>query len=683
MNHSRISRLIALCAALAGVALAQAPPELPVRWRPIGGRGFDLGLAAPAGGAVSRVVFLPDGPVLLVRTASGRLWQSADLGDSWLPADALAAELAAVPETAPAPEGTPAPRGDLRARLVRHPFDSHFLFALGKDLYRSPDGGRTWINLTDDGLGPIIGPWQASIAFSPADPDVIVVGNSAGLWKSVDGGLTWSGLNSRLPNFAGTRILAPRPGEALLVEAKGFDSAGWIPGAGEIWRPAAAFLSSGREGFIETLPLEDQLRLAPATLNLPDGMAASFRLWHNGVAVSADLTACAAADCEDSPRHFISAFAAAGSGETMHYVGTSDGRIWVAGSNFENWRESLEGLPLERSAVVAIHGHPANPGSAVAVFAGAAGGRVFRTTNGGVFWDDLTANLPLGEVAALAVSPQTGSLYVGGELGVFYTQADLLAPSEPLAWRSASGNLPQAAVRDLELDTVSGRLYALAEGYGVYHVRAPEVLEALRVLNAADLSTRPAAPGGLLTVVGGSLRGATVGGNTAPILSAGSHEAQLQVPFESSGDRLEVGVVTGSGRSVFGYPLAPVSPAIFADPGGPLVLDAGTGRLLGANLPARAASQILILATGLGRVRPNWPTGVPAPLNDPPETVEPVKAYLNGAPLRVVSSTLAGGYIGTYIVQVELPAVLNSGSAELAIEAGNRLSNAVRIFTEP
>ena len=49
----------------------------------------------------------------------------------------------------------------------------------------------------------------------------------------------------------------------------------------------------------------------------------------------------------------------------------------------------------------------------------------------------------------------------------------------------------------------------------------------------------------------------------------------------------------------------------------------------------------------------------------------------------VFAVLLAGGYIGTYIVQVELPMVLNSGSGELTIEAGNRVSNAVRIFTEP
>ena len=63
--------------------------------------------------------------------------------------------------------------------------------------------------------------------------------------------------------------------------------------------------------------------------------------------------------------------------------------------------------------------------------------------------------------------------------------------------------------------------------------------------------------------------------------------------------------------------------------------------------------------------------------------MQPVKAYLDGAPLRVISSTLAGGYIGTYMIEVEVPSVLNSGTAELALEVGGRKSNAVRIYTEP
>jgi uncharacterized protein (TIGR03437 family) len=60
-----------------------------------------------------------------------------------------------------------------------------------------------------------------------------------------------------------------------------------------------------------------------------------------------------------------------------------------------------------------------------------------------------------------------------------------------------------------------------------------------------------------------------------------------------------------------------------------------------------------------------------------------VRAYLNGIPLRVVSSGLAGGYIGTYIVQAEIPAMLNFGVGELTLGVESRLSNTVRIFTQP
>jgi uncharacterized protein (TIGR03437 family) len=63
--------------------------------------------------------------------------------------------------------------------------------------------------------------------------------------------------------------------------------------------------------------------------------------------------------------------------------------------------------------------------------------------------------------------------------------------------------------------------------------------------------------------------------------------------------------------------------------------------------------------------------------------VRPVHAFLNGIPLKVVSATLAGGYIGTYIVQAEIPSALNFGVGELTLEVGGRFSNAVRIFTEP
>jgi uncharacterized protein (TIGR03437 family) len=319
----------------------------------------------------------------------------------------------------------------------------------------------------------------------------------------------------------------------------------------------------------------------------------------------------------------------------------------------------------------------------VTVFGGSEGGRVFRTSSGGRVWDDVTSNLPAGEVYAVSGSAPGGAVYVTGEFGLFYSGQGLRGAPQEGFWRPASGDLPAGPVRDVLLDDVAGFLYASVEGFGVYRARAPAVLDALRVLNAADLTQRPAAPGGLLTILGAEVHGVSVGGLKAPVLASGGRESQIQVPFEASGESLELSLETRQGLASLGYPLAAVSPAIFVDRGGPLVLDAGTGRLLGAAFPAKAGSQILVLATGLGRVQPDWPTGLAAPLENPPRTARPVRAYLNGIPLKVVSASLAGGYIGTYMVQAEVPTMLNFGVGELTLEVGGRLSNAVRIFTQP
>ncbi len=111
--------------------------------------------------------------------------------------------------------------------------------------------------------------------------------------------------------------------------------------------------------------------------------------------------------------------------------------------------------------------------------------------------------------------------------------------------------------------------------------------------------------------------------------------------------------------------------------------DGDTGVLLDALNPARSNTRLQVLATGLGRVRPNWPTGRAAPLEAPPQVMAPVRVYLDRVPLEVTRATLAPGYVGFYLVEVQLPAIVNMGPAELYIEAGDSASNRVRIYLEP
>jgi len=105
--------------------------------------------------------------------------------------------------------------------------------------------------------------------------------------------------------------------------------------------------------------------------------------------------------------------------------------------------------------------------------------------------------------------------------------------------------------------------------------------------------------------------------------------------------------------------------------------------MLDAMSPARSGNRIQILGSGLGRVRPEWPAGVAAPMDAPPSVVARVRAWLDRTPVEVTRAVLAPGYVGFYLIEIELPSIVNYGPAELYIEADGRESNRVRVFIEP
>jgi uncharacterized protein (TIGR03437 family) len=114
-----------------------------------------------------------------------------------------------------------------------------------------------------------------------------------------------------------------------------------------------------------------------------------------------------------------------------------------------------------------------------------------------------------------------------------------------------------------------------------------------------------------------------------------------------------------------------------------MLQDAESGLLLDVHNAAHSNARVQIFATGLGKVRPDWPTGLAAGLDNPPEVVASVRAYLNGAAIPVTGATLAPGYIGFYLIEVQLPAINNAGVSELYISADGSESNRVQVVIEP
>jgi uncharacterized protein (TIGR03437 family) len=158
----------------------------------------------------------------------------------------------------------------------------------------------------------------------------------------------------------------------------------------------------------------------------------------------------------------------------------------------------------------------------------------------------------------------------------------------------------------------------------------------------------------------------------------------VQVPFEAVGPSVGLALDTAAGSFTIPLAVQPVSPGILVSrDGAPALFDADSDLPLDARNPAHSNGRVKILVTGLGKVQPNWPTGMLAPLEDPPAVVAAVKVFLDGAPLQVTRATLAPGYIGFYLVEAQLPALTNAGTAELHVSADGQDSNPVQIVIEP
>jgi uncharacterized protein (TIGR03437 family) len=588
-------------------------------WRRIGNSVYDAHLPGPAGGPIERVWYAEDGSALFVRTASGATFRTADF-ESWNSSDV---QPPAVSDALAYSE----PETQPRLRAAR--YQPERIYAAGVHAWRSDDGGRTWTNLTSVKTSSILGDSVRDLAVSPRNGDEIVAANGYGVWRSLDGGLTWSGLNEGLPNLPVRRILAVPMGNRaarVLLDAPSLSEVRWRPGEKHAWQPA---------------PDAQSVREAELRLSLTRRLGAE-----------------------------ITAVAEAGS---FLYAGSADGRLWAmpdSGRAPTPWAS-------DNGPVAAIYIDPADSRLAYAALSGPKKeARVVRTNTGGAYWDDLSRNLPDGSVYSVAAERNTGAVYAGSDRGVFLNLNG--------NWVNVSAGLPAGRVIDIRLDAAGNQIYAALAGHGLYGAIAPHRLRAVELVSAADLAPRAAAPGALMTVLGGRVRNARTGDLVVPVLDASDNESHIQVPFEVSGSALALALETSDSRLQVGVPLQTAAPAIFVDrEGAPFLIDADSGVMLSAMTPARPGARLQILASGLGKVTPEWPTGLAAPLDDTPRVLAEVKVYLDRVPVNVTSSTLAPGYTGFYLIEANMPDIVNAGPAELYIEAGGFQSNRVTVFLQP
>jgi uncharacterized protein (TIGR03437 family) len=494
------------------------------------------------------------------------------------------------------------------------------------NVYVSEDSGRTWVNLTGFNNRSVIGDGFTAIASPPGNPSELSVANRFGVWRSLDGGLSWTSLNDDLPNLPVRKLLDRRT--ALLASGAivGASDGTWIPQAGN--------------------DPENSLRASVA---------------------SALQTAVTSADFQ---------------GSTV-YAGTADGKLLSSHDAGGNWNETSKSVSASVNRVWMDSGR-----SDVAL--AATGTRLYRTVNGGIFWDDVTGSLQAGQIHGIAADRSAGVVYLATDRGAFSAGIPLNdAGAASPSWQPLARELPPAPVWDVRLNP-DNTLTLAVDGYGVFEGPAPYQTRNVRIVSGADLAERPAAPGALISILGANVKSVkdaatNVLQSSWPVLAASDHGSQLQVPFEATPGTIALSVEGTQDRN-WSLPLTvrDVSPAIFVDEeGAPFIVDAGSGLVVDPKIAVYAGSTLQLLATGLGKVNPEWASGVPAPVDSPPVVTGTVSAFLDGHPIDVVRATLAPGYVGYYLVELQIPAIVNRGAGELRLSMNGAESNPVKLYLEP
>jgi uncharacterized protein (TIGR03437 family) len=614
----------AVAVALAvGVAQAQSAgnPRLTIAsgdsttWKRVAGTTINDGLAGPASGPVVAIWYAPGTGGLLVQTDSSRIFETTDFARWRLNTGAAA------PQPARAAAVTSLPEAGARVQSA-----GSRLYATGTaNVYASDDNGRTWLNLTGFNNRSVIGGGFTALAVAPGNPLEIAAANRFGVWRSLDGGLTWRGLNENLPNLPIRRLIDRRAVVLADGTLAAVEDGAWAPAAGA--DPEIAL----------------RARFAGAT--------------------HAELTA------------------AALSGTTA-YAGTSAGQLLASHDSGATWRDTVQ---FAGAAISRIWVDADRPDSALA----ASGRRLYRTVNGGQFWDEVTGALVSTQIHGIAADRSASVVYLATDRGVLSGNISLNdAGAATPRWRAISGDLPTAPAWDVLLNP-DNTLTAALDGYGVFETPAPHRTQNIRIVSGADLTARPAAPGSLISVLGAKVEAVRNEGTSWPVIASSDQSSQLQVPFETSSGTLSL-TLQGAGDAAAGQrwsvPLTvkDAAPAIFVDPDGtPLILDSASGLVLDSKIAVQAGSTVEVLATGLGKVIPEWPTGVPAPVDSPPAVAGAVSAFLDGRPIEVTRAILAPDYVGYYLVELAIPTVVNRGVSELRIVMNGVESNRVKLFLDP
>jgi photosystem II stability/assembly factor-like uncharacterized protein len=391
-------------------------------------------------------------------------------------------------------------------KLFVSPFNENSVYVFGVFMGKSTNGGATWLTQNSNHVD------HHAMAFHPTDPNILYVGNDGGRAKSLNGGATWSAESNQdlfISQFYAGAIDYLDPARSI----GGTQDNGTIrtqTGAVADWQ-----LVNGGDGFYAAV---DQANSANqyaesqygAIVRTTDNWATGFgattgigasdrKNWSTPIIIDPNTPnvlytgtqyvyrssnravnwSPISPDLSDGLVPGFSAYATvttidvakADPGTIM--AGTDDANVWVTTNGGGSWANISAGL-VDRW-VTRVRFDPTNSRTAYVTFSGYRYDtflpHIFKTTNLGGTWQDISANLPEAPINVVLVDPQyTDRLYIGTDVGCYFTT------NGGTLWQSMGTGLPNVAVSDMQIHAPTRIARAFTHGRSMWQINLDELV---------------------------------------------------------------------------------------------------------------------------------------------------------------------------------------------------------------
>jgi len=476
-----------------------------------GGSHFSLLGNAPNGSAYGRIAIgiAPANHLQLYMVISSPsnntcmgMWSSSNGGATW------------VQTTLSGEQGGPAlfsddlgldSQGQYDMFLAVDPVMSGTVYVGGVNVFKTTDGGATFNNLTNvNTYNNTIHADQHVLVFFGSNvsgqPRPFYVGNDGGVYSSLDGGQSWLDNNT---NLSITQFYAGSATNNFNVDKRvwgGTQDNGTqlYDGSGGIW-----YMPYGGDGgFTASDPTNPNIAYAENFyLNIRKTTDGGNTWYPSGAGIngsdSKQLIAPFVMDSSNPNRllagtnHLyettdaannwheigpatnagsITAISIAPSVTSTIYIGTDEGAILVTRDDGLHWSDVSTGIIPSYVQATALAVSPTNPFDVVATFAGYAsfsgrsnGTHVYRSTDGGSHWIDLSTNLPDIPFTSVVRNPTNPDvLYVSSRVGFFLTF------NSGKSWYQYQFGLPDVLIEQLFTDLQFTTIFAATHGRGMY-----------------------------------------------------------------------------------------------------------------------------------------------------------------------------------------------------------------------